>query len=344
MMNNLATYFTSQGWKVILCNDFFQDNKTPQYEVVPTVKHLYLAENNKGNTIIKNIIRIRKLRRLVRLEKPDCILSFLGRPNLRMLLATAGLNTKKIVSVRNDPYKEYGKGVRRIIARTLFRLANGCVFQTEDAKQYFPNCVQRKATIIFNPVDERFYQISDFHKRQDIVTVGRLEEQKNHALLIDAFCEIAHLFPEQKLIVYGDGSLLPELQERVRDKSIDGRVVFAGNVKNIEKQLAKAKVFTLTSDYEGLPNALMEAMASGVPCIATDCPCGGPRMLLKNGQSGFLVPCNNKEALAKALSTVLSDDKLQRLFSLRAHDAAQCFKAETIYAQWEQYIQRVMEY
>ena len=67
-------------------------------------------------------------------------------------------------------------------------------------------------------------------------------------------------------------------------------------------------------------------------------------MLLKNGQSGFLVPCNNKEALAKALSTVLSDDKLQRLFSLRAHDAAQCFKAETIYAQWEQYIQRVMEY
>lgn len=343
VMNNLATYFTTQGWEVILCNDFLQDNTIPQYEVLPTVKRLYLAKKIEGNAIIKNIHRIIKLRNLIKVEKPDCVLSFLGRPNQRMLIATIGLKTKKIVSVRNDPQREYGKGVRRIIAKTLFRLADGCVFQTEDAKQYFPFCVQRKAAIIFNPVDKRFFQISDLDERQNIVTVGRLEKQKNHALLIDAFCEIAKLFPKQKLILYGDGLLLPKLQERARDKGIDGQVVFAGNMDNIEEYLARAKVFVLSSNYEGMPNALMEAMASGVPCIATDCPCGGSRMLLQNGKAGYLVPCNNKEALAKALSAVLSSTELQYLFSMRARDAAQYFKAEIIYDQWERYIQQVLE-
>lgn len=344
VMCNLTSYFTNQGWEVVLCNDFFQDDTMPQYEVLSNVKRLYLAKGITGNAIFKNLFRVLKLRKMIKVEKPDCVLSFLGRPNQRMLLATVGLKTKKIVSVRNDPYREYGKGVHRIIARTLFRLANGCVFQTQDAKRYFPLCVQRKSTIILNPVDERFFQTTNLGSRQNVITVGRLEEQKNQALLIDAFCEIADLFPEQNLIIYGDGSLLSELQARVEEKGIAGQVIFAGNVEEIEQYLVKAKAFVLSSNYEGIPNALMEAMASGVPCIATDCPCGGPRMLLKNGVNGYLVPCNNKDALVEALGLLLSNDELQRMFSEGARDAAQRFKGEFIYPQWEQYIQQVMEY
>ena len=343
VMCNLASYFTNRGWKVVLCNDFLQDDTIPQYEVCPTVKRLYLAKDITGNIILKNVLRIVKLRKMIKIEKPDCILSFLGRPNQRMLLATVGLKTKKIVSVRNDPYREYGKGVRRIIARTLFRLANGCVFQTEDAKRYFPFCVQQKAVVILNPVDKRFFQTLASDERQNIVTVGRLEKQKNQALLIDAFSDVANLIPEQKLILYGDGPLFSMLQKLAKDKGVAEQVVFAGNVENIERYLARAKVFVLSSDYEGMPNALMEAMASGVPCIATDCPCGGSQMLLQNGEAGYLVPCNNKEALVKALRALLFNTELQSLFSKKAHDAAQCFIAEKIYTEWEQYIQQVME-
>lgn len=342
VMGNLAAYFLTQGWEVLLCNDFIPDSNISQYEVSPEIKRIYLAKTLVGNPIIKNIKRIYRLRQIIKNERPDCVISFLGRPNLRMLIATFGLKVKTIVSVRNDPNKEYGSGIKKKISQMLFCLADGCVFQTNDAKLYFPLRVQEKSTVILNPIENSFY-LSSNKEKKDIITVGRLMRQKNHALLIEAFAYVANQYPLEKLIIYGDGPLKDFLQKKTIEKGLEKRIIFAGNVENIEEILKSAKMFVLSSDYEGLPNALMEAMAAGVPCISTDCPCGGPRMLIDNGENGILVPCNDVERLSKAISVLLESAELRCKISIAAQERAKIYKAEKIYQDWLHYIQEIME-
>ena len=105
VMKNLVTYLIDKGYSVVLVNDFDIGNEN-SFDIPDKVKRVYLRKDNKGNPISKNIERIVKLRQLVKKEKPDILLSFLGAPNIRSVLATIGLDIKKIVSVRNDPKYE----------------------------------------------------------------------------------------------------------------------------------------------------------------------------------------------------------------------------------------------
>lgn len=215
VMGNLASYFIKQDIEVILVNDFKLDKEQIQYNVNAKVRREYLQKINSGNVIIKNVRRIMKLRNLIEQEEPDLVLSFLGRPNIRMLLATIGLDTKKIVSVRNDPNNEYGKTfLKKAFARVLFQLADGCVFQTSDAKNYFPKAIKSKSIIIPNPVGEEFYCLERNKKVKNIVSIGRLEAQKNNILLIQAFKNIASEFPKDNIIFYGTGSKLSYLKKK----------------------------------------------------------------------------------------------------------------------------------
>lgn len=342
VMSNLANYFCNEGYDVVMCNDVVLQKDIAQYKLPSQVKRVYLEENNKGNLFVKNIHRIVRLRRIVLAEKPDCVLSFLGNPNLRMLVALWGLRVKKVVSVRNDPEKEYGKGIRRWLSKQIFRLADGYVFQTKDAMAYFPEFIQRKACVILNPIEKRFYIDGELASRKHIVTVGRLEEQKNHIMLLEAFSKIAQKIPCENLLIYGDGPLRSVLEKQVERLGLKERVFFQGKVAQIENELRKAKIFVLSSDYEGLPNALMEAMASGVPCIATDCPCGGPKMLFRDGADAPLVPCKDTDALARQIQNLLLDDKRRMSVGHSLRKRAEVFYAERIYQQWNDYIERIV--
>lgn len=336
---NLVQYFSEQRISTVLVNDFKLEDSKPQYTVNPAVKRYYLRDCLNGNVLLKNIERIVHLRRIIKEEKPDVVLSFLGRPNERMLLATIGLRTKKIVSVRNDPNHEYSsRGFFKWFARNLFRLADGCVFQTEDAACYFPESVQKKATIILNPVDLKFFNITRSKHPQNIVTVGRLEAQKNQELLIKAFAEISKDFPDEKLIIYGEGSLKSELEKLCQKLQIENKVKVPGNISDVEIALSNAKIFVLPSNYEGLPNALMEAMAVGIPCISTDCPCGGPKILAKKNNALQLIPVNDKNSLVAVLRTFLQESEVREFFAENAKDRAESFRPEQILIQWKQYM------
>ena len=343
VMGNLADYFTNQDIEIILVNDFKLDEKQIQYDVNPKVRREYLQKINYGNVIIKNIRRIMKLRSLIEQEEPDLVLSFLGRPNKRMLLATIGLDTKKIVSVRNDPNNEYGKTfLKKAFARVLFRLADGCVFQTSDAKNYFPKAIKSKSIIIPNPVNEEFYCLERNKKVKNIVSIGRLEVQKNNMLLIQAFKNIASEFPKENIIFYCTGSKLSYLRNIVEELKMEDRIIFAGYTNYVPEKIASCKIFVLSSDYEGMPNALMEAMASGVPCVSTDCPCGGPKELIINNQDGVLVPINDVDRMSSALSELLRNDRLRKKLGDNAKKRAEKFKAERIYSIWKQYFEKVI--
>lgn len=336
---NLIQHFLENNLCVVLVNDFKEDSSRPQYFVDSRVKRYFLRNTLEGNPIVKNFERVIRLRKIVRAEKPNVVLSFLGRPNERMLVATVGLKTRKIVSVRNDPNREYGSGgVKKWFARKLFGLADGCVFQTEEAANYFSESVRRKSTVILNPVDMKFFEKKPVAPLKNIVTVGRLEPQKNQKLLISAFSEIADSFPDEKLIIYGEGSLRDELSEFCKLQGIADRVEFPGNITNVENVLSKAKIFALSSDYEGLPNALMEAMAVGVPCISTDCPCGGPRTLDGKSKCIYLVPVGDKGAFANGLRELLNEPEKLRSFGERAKLRAGDFMTEKILTQWDCYL------
>ncbi len=343
VMANLADYFATAGYDVVLVNDFVQKG-TDHYNVSDNVERIYLRDDNSGNVIIKNISRVLRLRRIIKDKKPDLILSFLGRPNKRMLIASLGIKVKKVVSVRNDPNREYGfGGLKKAYAKQLFKLADGCVFQTDEAAGYFPLKVQKRSIVIFNPVGQKIYASDRSLATQNIVTVGRMEKQKNHRMLIEAFSMISDAYPEENLIIYGDGPLRNDLISYIDELGLSDRIKLPGNISDVDTALSKAKVFVLSSDYEGMPNALMEAMAMGVPCISTDCPCGGPKMLIESEQQGILTPCKDATALSDKLRYILDNEQLRQVMSAAAKKRAEQFRPEVIYQQWENYLNTVAE-
>lgn len=340
VMANVTDYFAEHGYRVILVNDILPVDGIPEYTVNPKVKRMFLSDSATKQEK-SNFKRILRLRKIITNEKARSVVSFMGPPNFRMLLASLGLPCRKIVSVRNDPYKEYGRQrIKKWIAGQLFKTANGCIFQTKEAAFYFPKSVQNKSTVIFNPVNEEFYQEEQSPNPHNIITVGRLNVQKNHKLLIEAFSLIEAFVPEDKLIIYGEGELRNELELFIIQKGLEGRVELPGNMPDIPSKLKQAKCFVLSSDCEGMPNALMEAMAVGIPVISTDCPCGGPKTLIENDNQGLLVTCGDARMLAEKLKHVLSSPQIQREMSHAAKSRAEVFRADRIYTLWEQYVCR----
>lgn len=334
VMANLVNHFSTTGADVVLINDVIFDKELPEYEINDSVNRVNLNIQVKSR-IMSNIIRIFKLRKTIKAAHADAVVSFMGPPNIRMLLATIGLRCRKIVSVRNDPYREYGDGLKKKLTNIIFRLADGCVFQTKKASEYFWKSIQKKSTIIYNPVGEQFYRVKRADTPHDIVTVGRLFPQKNHALLIQAFSKIAQEFPDENLIIYGEGDLRTELEDLVKSLGLENRVLLPGSASDIPEKLAQAKIFVLSSDYEGMPNALMEAMATGVPVISTDCPCGGPAMLIRDKIDGLLTPCNDAEALSVSMRSFLSN-KDRECIGRKGMQSAEVFREGRIYRQWEE--------
>ncbi|MCH1940703.1 glycosyltransferase family 4 protein [Holdemania massiliensis] len=336
---NLANYMVSTGHNVCFVTnfpseeDYCLDDRVDRRNV-----EKFEGEYKKIN---QNPVRIFALRKIMKEVNPDVCLSFMGENNVRLLLANILLKKKCIVSVRNDPNKEYCSLPLRILAKILYCKADGIVFQTEDAKSWFSHKIQGKSQIIMNAVDERFFKINLDENRMNIVAVGRLSGQKNFMMLIRAYSRIAGLIQDD-LLIYGEGSLHDEIQEKIDEYGLHDRIHLMGTTADVPGVLKKAKAFVMSSDYEGMPNALMEALAVGVPSISTDCPCGGPRMLIKNGYNGILVPVGDSDKLAEAMKRILENAALANEFSKNAKNGANEFRSDKIFKCWQKYIEGIM--
>lgn len=336
-----------------LCNYLIEENKVT---IVTTIgkKSEYILnkkieikcledENINNNFILKNIKRIKTLQKIIKEENPDIIISFLPEPSYRILFLKIFNNKLKvIVSVRNDPKIEYKSAISKLTMKILYPLANGFVFQTQEAQEYFNKKIQRKSVIIPNPIKEEFICRPYTGKREKIiVTVGRLEKQKNHKMLIEAFSKLPEELNEYKLIIYGEGSLRPELEKQIKELNLLDRVFLPGQVDDIKNKIYKASLFVLSSNYEGMPNALMEAMALGIPCISTDCPCGGPRFLIKNGYNGYLVHINDIQDLHKTIQNVLHKEQTE--ISKRANKIIVNLNPNKINKDWHEYVNKIIK-
>ena len=293
-----------------------------------------------------SILKFKKLYQGVKKYDPDIIIAFLPGASFRILLLKKLLKNKLkspiIISERNDPNIEYKNPLSKTIMKLLYKYANGFVFQTNDAKNYFNGIINCKTRIILNPLDKSFMnRPKSKNRKKEIVTVGRLAEQKNHKLLLSAFKEALINHPDYTLKIYGEGPLKSDLVNFVQTNNLAKHVQFMGHSSDIAEQIKDSALFVLSSDYEGMPNALAEAMALGIPCISTDCPCGGPRMLIDNSFNGILVPVNDRSALSKNINTILSNHDHAEKLAENAQKVTKRLNKQNITEEWISFIEEV---
>lgn len=313
-----------------------------EYELNEKIKLFELEEekNKNKNKILKNIYRYKKLYEHLRTEKYDVILTFLPEPSFYVLSLKNKLNLNVIVSVRNDPKVEYKKLIYKLLMKIFYIRANGFVFQTNEAKEYFCDEIQNKSRIIMNSVNSEFINFNKEidERKNTIVNVGRLSNQKNQKLLINAFAKFSKKHEEYELVIYGDGEKRTELEELVKELNMNAKIKLPGIENDIISKIYDAKMFILSSNYEGMPNALIEAMALGIPVISTDCPCGGPKELILDGENGFLVEVNNEEMLLKMMLKLAEDADLQLKFSNYKNEFRDRVNPNIINEEWENFL------
>lgn len=283
----------------------------------------------KSITFIKQII-----------DSADCdtVISFMAGVNFLTLCASIISNKKRkiIVSERSDP-KIYHSNADRIIKklnRLLYTKANKVVFQSKGAQDCFPKSIVKKSVIIPNPITVDREVVSNSDRKDFIVTVGRLVDVKDHSLIINAFNEVHKIHPSFVLRIFGDGPLKDILREQIINLNLEESVFLEGYCQDVLEQIASAKVFVLASKYEGMPNALMEAMALGIPCIATDCPSGGVRSILKDKENGLLIKVGDKDSLVQALFSLIGNNALWSNISKEAQKVKVEYSMNRIIEKW----------
>jgi len=257
-----------------------------------------------GGRLGARALRIRKMRRYYRENRNCQIWSFSVMGAVFSVLA-AGRKHYLLVSERSDPNQYEHPKIRDF----FYRFADVVVCQTKEAMESFPKSIVKKATVLPNPVDI-LCEPWEGEREKRVVAAGRIGPPKNHEMLIRAFARFSEEFPDYTLELYGKGVQEAELKELASRLGIVQKVFFRGFSSRVQEKIRKAAMYVLSSDYEGVSNSLLEAMSIGIPVIATDCPIGGCRTYVKDGQNGLLVPVGGTEALAEAMIKIAKDPEL----------------------------------
>ena len=299
-----------------------------------------------GSRISDFIKRYNKLRRIWKVLKPDLILSCNGKNNLMALASASGLGIPVAAYVIAMPELEYSGRAMRLGVKLLFPKAAGVILQTQRSSEFFPVSVQKKATILHNMVRDEYLNgdVPDYDSRQKLIlAVGRVDDNKRHDLMIRAFARISKDYPDHELLICGDGPDRDKMIELAKSLNVGDKVSMPGVVSDIREQLCKASLFLHTSDTEGMPNALLEAMCTGLACIATDCPCGGPAMLIDNHKNGILIPVRDEDALVREMSAVLGNPEYARSLGVEALKIRNDYSSEKVFSEWEEYVDKLIQ-
>lgn len=326
----LANHYAKKGWNVEIALLLDTDVQYPLDENIAIV-NLNVGEGSYFKNLPKWILKIRSY---VNKSRPDKIVSFIGRINMLVLTATLFTKIPIIVSERNDP-KHDGRGkIIQYYCNWIYKRASKVVFQTEYERSCFSDNL-KQSVIIPNPISVAMPPQKS--QRLEFVTAGRLMPQKNQAMLIDAFVEIHKNYPLAALKIYGDGALKDELQNRIDAYKLNDVVHLCGNVIDLHDRIVGATAFILTSEYEGLSNALIEAMMLGIPCISTDYP--GSEEIIQDGINGLIVPRQNVAALSVAIKKIIDNPKFCERIVDASLKKAECYKKEFVLQKWDEVIE-----
>lgn len=326
----LANGLSGRGHKITM---LLTKGDTIDYEICRSVE---VIKNTGSQSPIGQIAFIRcQLKR----NGDATVISFFSFQNLYTLLASIRLKNRIIISERNDPSKTlHNKRYLEPVRTLLYGRASVIVFQTKDAQEYFTAHIADKGTIIGNPLRHDLPEPYRGEREKRLVAVSRLNKQKNLTMMLDAFETVHAKHPEYVLELYGQGEEKEKIENYAKKKHLEESVVFKGFCKDVLSQIVKATAFLSSSDYEGVSNSMLEAMAVGLPCICTDCPCGGARMYIKPCENGILVPVGDPKEMSAAIELVIGNKSLQEKLSQNAVKIRKILSDEIIVGQWEKII------
>ena len=325
VLTSLANFFDESGFGVSI---IAFDAK----ERYPINKNIAISEIGDSSSLIK---QSRAIRRELKLSNPDIVISFEFFVNLATIIAARGLKLKKIISERNDPAR-VGTGLGKTQLRNwLYLYCDKLVCQTQDAMDYFPDAVRSHTVVIPNPIKNGLPLPYEGKRKHTIVNFCRLNEQKNLKLLIDAFADFQKDFSDYNLEIYGDGPEKEYIENYIKNSRLNQSVFLFPNTSDVHSKVVDCAMFVSSSDYEGLSNSMLEAMAIGLPTICTDCPCGGARMVIKNGKNGLLVPVRDRASMKDAMKRIAESDVFSCSLSKQASKVREELSIEKIAELWE---------
>lgn len=282
------------------------------------------------------------LMQIIKKESPEVVVSFVWQVNVYSIIACMfNRKLKLIISERNDPYKDPNNKFLRIIRDAIYHFSDGYVFQTEDAKNYFSKIIQDKGIVISNPIKENL----PFWKNNNskvIISACRLAHQKNLPMLIDAFEKVLLDYPDYTLKIFGEGPWRNELENYIKEKGLTGKVLLPGFSEDIHHEIANSEIFVISSNYEGISNSMLEALAIGIPVISTNSPIGGAKMYIKNYINGILVEVGNVKQLANEIKKLISNNEMAVRMSRESIKIRQNLSAGKIAEQWINYINDII--
>lgn len=333
VLTELADELIRQEYEVDI---FVFDAHNIKYSINSKIRIVYCREQENKENYIE---RLKRLRQKIREEKVDIFFAFsLSMAGLARL-STIGMAVKVVGSERANP-KMYSKK-QKLLMKWVIPFCHGMVFQTKGAKNCYPKCVQRKGIVIPNPAPQikKLAPVMNSDMIR-ICSVGRLAYPKDYQTLLKAYQKYLLLYPQSRLSIYGEGVLKEELLSLAKTLGIENKVTFLGFKKEIISELKNYDMFVFSSRAEGMPNALIEAMAAGLPCIATDCEFG-PVELIQNAENGLLVPIGDVDAMAENMCWIARNKEKAILMGKEASKVQQKYSRRKIYDQYIAYLDKI---
>jgi len=332
----LATEMARKGHEISIVVIAARDH---QYTIDPAVKVVDCSKKHavRGLSFLQ---RVSDIRRALQELSPDTVISFNTPVNIYALLACRHLPCRLIVAERNDPVLYPADKKTRLLRNLLYKKADRFAFQTKEAQAFFSRDIQRRSTVIFNPINPCMPDPVEGPRSRRFVMAVRLEPQKNIRMAIDAFYQIAGEYPDFTLEIYGRGGLKEELQQQIDRLGLSGLVKLMGNSSTLYEDIKDAYAFVLSSDFEGMSNSMLEAMTLGIPTISTDYPSGGARAVIEHGVNGLLIPVGDTDALAQAMKSLIEDASLAQTLSRGGVKLRDTLSVESITDQWLKFVEQ----
>lgn len=292
-----------------------------------------LIEINKSTSAVGQILF---LRNLIKKHRGASFVSFFTYQNMYTLVAGLGLKQKILVSERSDPSRTlYGRKYLSVFRVLLYQTAYKIVFQTHAAKMYFGKSIQKKSIVIGNPLREDLPPAYHGERKKCFVTYSRLSKEKNIPMMLKAFRLFLDKHKDYTLCIYGQGPEKDNICNIIKELRMESNVEIHPFSLDVHQKVKNAMAFLLASNYEGLSNSMLEAMAIGLPCICTDCPAGGIVEYIKDKENGMLVPVGNAQIMAECMCRLVEDELLLKKISSCAEKIRTQNSTERIVKMWK---------
>ena len=321
---NLANHLLNEN-EVFFCA-VHSDRR--EYYLDPKVQYDYIGTERSG---FRGQLSIAiNLRKYIKKNNIEVMIS--------LDISVEGIGNKKlfkIYSLRNDPTKVFNSGLKKILSNLVYWDADKIVFQTPDARDYFCQKIREHGVLIPNPVKSGLPYWNEENHRKEVVAACRLAKQKNLFMLLDAYRIVWEKRQDYKLSIYGEGELKEALVRYAEQLGISEAVKFHGFSSEIHKIMAGSAIYVSSSDYEGISNSMLEALAIGIPAICTDCPVGGARMYIRDGENGYLIPVGDADVMADRMLALMEDKKLGESFSKESVKIREELTDDRIFGMWK---------